>query len=371
MAENEAKECGYIDPWTGKACYRPIYDGKHCIFHSKDIEGKKKDFEAAFWAEFERQGKCEENYDFSGFVFSGDISFMSEVFEKDAYFGYVKFSKDACFYEARFAGNANFWKAQFSGDANFYEAIFTGEADFGQAQFSRNAYFEHAQFNGDVVNFRLAQFYGKAFFTDIILEYPNLLNMIETYLYNVTGLFEYIEKNRKEFKYPDKTEFLPEGIRPFLGEKAADRYPLQSRKIQDDKYLIAFKDKHHTLHFLWWLFADCGRRIAPWAAWSGVIALLFALLFCPPPAFFPDWWIGMCDKIGPCFQQTADAYKGEPLGFWSSLYFSIVTYTTLGFGDVVTANTTARLLVTMEVIAGYIMLGVLISILSNKIARRS
>ena len=49
----------------------------------------------------------------------------------------------------------------------------------------------------------------------------------------------------------------------------------------------------------------------------------------------------------------------------------IVTFTTLGFGDVVAANTFARILVTLEVMFGYIMLGGLISIFANKLASRS
>ena len=53
------------------------------------------------------------------------------------------------------------------------------------------------------------------------------------------------------------------------------------------------------------------------------------------------------------------------------IYFSIVTFTTLGFGDVVAANTSARILVTLEVMFGYIMLGGLISIFANKLASRS
>ncbi len=49
----------------------------------------------------------------------------------------------------------------------------------------------------------------------------------------------------------------------------------------------------------------------------------------------------------------------------------IVTFTTLGFGDVTPKTTKAALWVMAEVVVGYIMLGGLISILANKLARRS
>ncbi len=53
------------------------------------------------------------------------------------------------------------------------------------------------------------------------------------------------------------------------------------------------------------------------------------------------------------------------------LYFSVVTFTTLGFGDVTPLNTPGKLWVMIEVILGYAMLGILIGIGLNKIARRS
>ena len=195
--------------------------------------------------------------------------------------------------------------------------------------------------------------------------------MLDTYVQDVSGLFEYIEENKKKFKYSNKTEYLPDNFSLILGEKTTARYPIFSRKIKDDMYLLSFLKKHPKLHFLWWLFADCGRSFFRWALWSLGFALLFGIIFSPSPEWFPDWWINLCEKIGPNFEQTSKAFSGKSPDFFSLLYFSIVTFTTLGFGDIVSANMTARILVTLEVILGYIMLGGLISILANKLARRS
>jgi len=54
-------------------------------------------------------------------------------------------------------------------------------------------------------------------------------------------------------------------------------------------------------------------------------------------------------------------------------YYSVVTFTTLGFGDI-TPKVNEPLMqfyVMVEVVLGYIMLGGLISIFSNKLARRA
>ena len=80
---------------------------------------------------------------------------------------------------------------------------------------------------------------------------------------------------------------------------------------------------------------------------------------------------GMATGSDAAVHQVTGEKADEPLTFWKSFYFSIVTFTTLGFGDVVADNTSARIFVTLEVIFGYIMLGGLISIFANKLASRS
>jgi hypothetical protein len=49
----------------------------------------------------------------------------------------------------------------------------------------------------------------------------------------------------------------------------------------------------------------------------------------------------------------------------------VVTFTTLGFGDIIPVTTKASWWVMAEVVTGYVMLGGLISILANKLARRN
>ncbi len=52
----EEKTCGV---WVSDGpCGRGLrHNYEHCIFHSKDIEGKKAEFDDLFWEEFERQDK--------------------------------------------------------------------------------------------------------------------------------------------------------------------------------------------------------------------------------------------------------------------------------------------------------------------------
>ena len=337
--EKEERTCTF-KTHDGKPCRRILHDDKHCIFHSEDIEGKKDKFNDEFWKEFERQKEHEEKYVFRGFIFPGDISFNSKEFEKDV-----------DFLDAQFSGEANFGEAQFSGAADFVRAQFSGAADFRSAQFSGAADFGGAQFSGEV-NFSGAEFHSKSFFMEVKFEDLNQLNMINTSFYNVFGLLEYIAENRNKFKRSKGIKYLHDTCKPILGETTVSRLPLLSREIKDDVYLMSFKKKHPTIHFIWWLFADCGRSFSRWALWSIIFAVLFAYLF---------------------FSMGTEAFSISklPFSFETMLYYSLVTFTTLGFGDVIPNTAEASRLVMLEVILGYIMLGGLISILANKLARRS
>ena len=115
----------------------------------------------------------------------------------------------------------------------------------------------------------------------------------------------------------------------------------------------------NSQHLCYWLFylpwlisSDCGRSFMLWAGWSVCIALVFA---------FKYW------AMGPA--QLNLGYLDH--SYWSMLYYSVVTFTTLGFGDIVPKTEAAALWVMAEVAIGYVMLGGLISIFSNKLARRS
>ena len=65
--------------------------------------------------------------------------------------------------------------------------------------------------------------------------------------------------------------------------------------------------------------------------------------------------------------------KQGALKMFDVFYFSVVTFTTLGFGDVtpIAGNWVPQAVIMTEVIFGYVMLGGLISIFANKLARRA
>jgi len=123
--------------------------------------------------------------------------------------------------------------------------------------------------------------------------------------------------------------------------------------LEDQDYLEELLETRRgkPIVFIWWVLADCGRSMMRWAGWSILFVMLFALVF---------WEMGTqhfhVDNLS--------------FGLMTMVYYSTVTFTTLGFGDVAPKTDLAAMLITIEVIIGYIMLGGLISIFSNKLAHR-
>lgn len=142
------------------------------------------------------------------------------------------------------------------------------------------------------------------------------------------------------------------------GIRVATAYGSQrfKRFAQDQDYLEELKAEGRTgkiIYYIWLVFADCGRSFWPWAMWSLIFALIFAAgIYSMGPASF-------------------QVHSTLEWGWFAAVYYSIVTFTTLGFGDITPVTNYAAALVTGEVILGYIMLGGLISIMANKISKRS
>lgn len=124
------------------------------------------------------------------------------------------------------------------------------------------------------------------------------------------------------------------------------------RHVMDENYLREFRDSgpaQAALYRVWWLTSDCGRSMGRWLANIGILVVLFAGLFA---------LVGV--DLG--------GHAPTPMTW---LYYSVVTLTSLGYGDILPSSGLGQLLVILEVSIGYMMLGGLISILANKMSRRA
>ena len=284
--------------------------------------------------------------DFGESVFKGPALFRGTVFNGTARFSKTRFRQVADFNDVQFSENAVFRSAIFQDASHFSRTFFSKKLDFVQAQFSDTVIFNKSTFREET-DFTAARF-------AVTVSYQNVS-------FNSDTIWQWVR--RKFTHQPEQpTEFYldSEDINGVLN-------PFFKRYVADQQFIRAFKEKHPFWALIWRWSSDYGRSLALWALWSLLIALSFSFVYMSAPTWFPEW----IQEAMPHFHQVTVTEANEDLTFWKSFYFSIVTFTTLGFGDVVAANTSARILVTLEVIFGYVMLGGLISIFANKLASRS
>lgn len=312
-------------------------------------------------------------------VFNEEISFRRSIFEANIDLDEATIRTQCGFREAAFRGRANFHNAIFHKSASFWRVYFCNVSDFHQAEFHDNVVFHEAQFLKEAnfsnvlfqqtldftgaqfaegIVFNRAIFYGRSLFTGTkfadVASFRDVKYTPNTIRQSLKNKFNKKSKTPTEF-YLD-SQHVDEVANPFF-----------KRYVADQQFIRAFNKANPLLAGLWRWSSDYGRNLVIWALWSIFIAFLFAIAYLPYPSWIPEWM----QSWSPQFHQATGKYSGESLTFWNSFYFSIVTFTTLGFGDVVADNTTARFLVTLEVIFGYMMLGGLISIFANKLASRS
>jgi uncharacterized protein YjbI with pentapeptide repeats len=138
---------------------------------------------------------------------------------------------------------------------------------------------------------------------------------------------------------------------------------LFKRAAVDQDYLDTLEDrwkerKGLTFLFKLWGLIDYGRSIGSVIVIAFTTIALFGLTY----SIFPGL-LGL-----DCVPNT---FGCNHHSWFTPFYFSIVTFTTLGFGDITPKILAGELVVSLEVVLGYLVLGLLISVLADKVVRRS
>ncbi len=257
-------------------------------------------------------------------------------------------------------------------DANLSQVNFTGAycfasdfrgANLSQAKF-QEANLEHANFsNNDLqgLDFSFAKLINAKMHDSKMpkcnlyradLSSANLrdTNLLHADINEANLTSANLERSKVDgIKYGRKTLFRGIRTEGCYGSRRFKRF------AEDQDFIEEFRDAHPIAYTVWSGLTDCGRSMTRVALWSLTFSVIFATIYY---------------SLGPHAFEISN-HEGLGWNLFTMIYYSFVTFTTLGFGDITPNTPVAAGVVIIEVIIGYIMLGILISILATKVARRS
>src|SRR5665648_174618 len=319
--------------------------------------------------------------DFTEATFEGVANFIGATFEEVAYFTKATFEEVAYFIEATFKVLAYFKGATFSGVANLSETTFKGQADFTEATFEEVAYFTKATFEGDAdfklkylikgINLlKLKVFSGKKISINV-MNGKGKISFKRAYLENIYLDIELVEcvlidftdtlfRNTKVEKDKIKNHILQEKEKKFSKAKeiylllknnfhSIGQYEDESWAYKKEKDMERKSNCHfNTLHkWLWSCFLNgiFGYGIQPSKVIMSAILIitLFSFLFMNP---------GISNIVG-IEEITSN-------NFFDCLYFSTITFTTLGYGDFRPLEGLGRFLAGSEAFIGAFMMALFV-----------
>jgi len=350
--------------------------------------------------------RFEEKTSFLGVLFNGSVNFSKASFQKEVEFKGVKFE-----------GGPTFFKdVSFSGDVVFQGNFFRNDIDFRGAIFHGNFNCSFDKFNGSEINFNCADINHNF---DICLTEKNHLNLnfesITTY-FAFTNIKIIVKNGGISFRNTllDKIslcfEIYNDSYVDFEGARIKDTvfrrdhiegYIIQENKKSYDKakeIYITLKNNFHsigryddeswafkkekdmerksnchfkTLHkWLWSCFLNAiyGYGERPWnvVIAAGVVilfsALLFSLIGIGNPEIIELKGIAVHQNSGNIFDLASKGLLKNNVirNFPDSLYFSAITFTTLGYGDFRPLEGWGRILAGSEAFIGAFMMALFV-----------
>lgn len=348
--------CKYLSKEKIRCSYDCDESG-YCVFHKKN----KNDFENEKMIDSIKNNKISN---MEGFVFEVDfvasevinfdylyLNFNEVIFVKKAIFIFFEFKKNVSFDYAKFFDFYCFNNAKFFKNVSFKEVKFTkflaSEKLFENCEFlGQNVYF--------IKCFNLARLDGVGFedFTKVIM-----INLRYKRKHYLTGKINYKIAKTQANKIDDyeKIGYYYYKERAF-GSRCMNvkDYP---RKI--DYVSAKFFDSlaKYTLGY--------GER--PWN-------ILFVTIFTISVFAFLYMIIGLRNLDGEIISINLNNIKNYDknyiintyIDFW---YFSLITFTTVGYGDMLASSTIGRILVSLEVFFGVTLAATWTSIVIKRLIR--
>jgi tetratricopeptide (TPR) repeat protein len=139
-------------------------------------------------------------------------------------------------------------------------------------------------------------------------------------------------------------EFYLAGVATGNGREASV-YRAAEKECQRKVFVLEHRWPFAALYWVWRLFAGYGDSLARWVATCGFVLAVFASLY-------------------------ATFNLVDPVSHWFDyIYFSVVTFTSLGYGDLYPSGLWGKIVACAEIVAGLVMFGLLLTFIGNRIQR--
>ena len=352
---------------------------------------------------------------FKGVIFQGYSDFTGTIFKKPAVFASATFEKESCFRKVIFEYYAHFNGATFKQVVLFEDTVFGGGAHLKETVFGRSVYFEGAvskydiyleseDFAGDLCFHETKLFSGKKLFIktnnirgEISFEGAYLENSIlhmelaKGTLINFTGALlrntkinkdqienHILQEKEKDFSEAQEIYLLLKNNFHSIGQYEDESWAFKKEKDMERKSNCNFK----TLHkWLWSCFLNgiygYGEKPERVFLSAILIILIFACVFMnygitsPPLDNLPKYNILKELSMGILYGDLLNKFKAIP---WEQvkncLYFSTVTFTTLGLGDFRPVESWGKIFVGSEAFIGAFMMALFVYTFARKTGGR-
>ena len=336
-----------------------------------------------------------EDAEFAGATFSNIADFRGTTFKKDAEFSGATFSR-AEFRKATFKRGANFSISRFTEDSGFEEIKFYGEANFGETEFKKRVRYNRVDFF-DTVTFINAKFPSEITFRGGLFRgYAQILPR------------NYVSLNLSRTRFLSKTQIRLDAAQSyFAGADLAmidfedsrwpDDFVLPEEKECERKDLIEISEssKDFDISVVETIYRDLKKCMERSGNYEKAGEFYFRERECRRKRSkgLDRLWLEIYRTIcgygerpvnvirvsltiifffsaahvlfqGICFSDTSFTQR-----LWESFYFSVITFTTLGYGDFHPVTHVGQVLAIAEAFTGAFMIAVFVLVFGRKMMR--